>query len=79
MAQRQRQRDQDVEQQGYFELVAEAIADLGRAGRLFRLARRDVLEAGFPGLHRACVRAVTIHSIRKKVSPTSTKTGSKTI
>jgi hypothetical protein len=27
----------------------------------------------------ALVRAVTIHSIRKKVSPTRTKTGSKTI
>ena len=53
-AQRQRQRDQEVEQEGYFELIAEAIADLGDAGRIFRLPRRDVLQAGFPGFHRLC-------------------------
>ena len=78
MAQRQRQRDQDVEQHGYFELVAEAIADLGGAGRLVRLPSAMSLRL-VSRAFTALVRAVAIHSSRKKVSPTRTKTGSKTI
>ena len=46
MAQRQRQRDQDVEQHRQFELVAEAIADLGGADRPVRLSERDILDPG---------------------------------
>ena len=50
LAQRQRQRDQEIEQHRYFELIGEAIADLGDAGRVFRLVGRDVLHTGFPRL-----------------------------
>jgi hypothetical protein len=77
MAERQRQRDQGIEQQRQLELVLEAIADLGGASGPVRLPQRDVLGAGFPPGQRP--RAEAIPSSSAKVSPTRTKTGSKTI
>ena len=52
MAQWQRQRDQDVEQDRDFKLVTEAVADLGGLFRPVRLPQRDVLQAGLPGFQR---------------------------
>src|SRR5947209_5469358 len=52
-AQRQRNRDQDVEQDGDFELVGETIANLRRALRPVRLPQRDILQLGLAAGHRA--------------------------
>ena len=56
MAQRQRQRDQEVEQQWDLELVLEAVADLGDALRPVLLLQCDVLDAGFPAGERTAAR-----------------------
>src|SRR5437868_5199911 len=48
VAQRQRQRDQDIEQKRQLELIAEAVTKLGGAGWPVRFAQRDVLESHFP-------------------------------
>ena len=78
MAQRQRQRDQDIEQQRQLELVGEAVADLGGAGGPVLLSQRDVPDLGLPTDQRLPARA-PIQSSRAKVRPTRTNTGSKTI
>src|SRR5207302_3137407 len=53
VTQRQRQRDQDIEQKRQLELIAEATTKLGGAGWPVRFAQRDVLEAYVPVPQRA--------------------------
>lgn len=75
MTQRQRQRDQDIEQDRHFELVSEAIADLGQVLGPVRLAKRDILGTDLPGRKRACARG---HPQQQKQGrPDLLKTGSK--
>ena len=68
MAQRQRDRDQDVKQNRQFELVLEAIADLGGADRPVRLSEHDIPDLGLPTTS-APRRAPAIHSKQRESEP----------
>src|SRR5258708_28930065 len=56
MAQRQRECDQRIEQHRQFELVAEAVGNLGRPLRPVRLTQRNILELGLARLDGARAR-----------------------